>query len=337
MNHTITFHIGVGIQAPIPEGQYNVKNSIIDVQYPLQMNFGRGPMQLPNGLSTVFCVTWPDIKGMDAANLQSKTHQRHLVIYKALDAINELLQAYKLVRMGHIDACGIRTIGKYDTLFYYSLVDGAPTRDLNVGWKANLVSICTTSPHDPFDTTTLAKPHIGTATLPVARRFLRCYELLEHGFYTESFIIAFSILDDLVQTTLHHQLELKGLPEKSDRDSLLRGIKESRLKLYLGPVLKIASGFSLKELWAESEESLDWMNRTRNNIAHAGYKANYDTAAVGIYACIKILHTLHQAKLLVAEFPVEFFRHSKLTASWTLSPPSWVPSGAAAESMDYTS
>lgn len=294
-------------------------------------------MPLPNGLSTVFYVSWIDKDGTDAGFLKSNTHNRHLVLHKALDAINELLQAYKLVRMGHIDACGVRTIGKYDTLFYYSLVDRQPVGDLNVGWKAGLRGISSASPHDPFDTTALAKPHIGTVTLPVARRFLRCYELLEHGFYSESFIIAFSIMDDLVQEMLHHQLEIKGIHKKSERDSLLRGIKESRLKLYLGPVLKIASSTSLKELWPESEKALQWLNGIRNTIAHGGYKANYDTSAVGIYACIKILHTLHVAELVAAEFPIEFFRHAKLTASWTNSPPSWVPSGAIAESMDYAS
>lgn len=337
MSQNIEFHIGVGIKAPISEGWYSVGQTRIEVQYPLTINFGIGPIPLPHGLSTLFRVAWDDIQGVDVGYLASNTHHRHLVLYRALDAINELLQAYKLVRVGHIDGCGVRTIGKCDTLFYYSFVDGQPCGSLNVGWKAPLGTIADGSPHDPFGTTALAKTHLGTSTLPVARRFLRCFELLEHGFYSESFIIAFSIMDDLVQEMLHLQLEQKGMPKKSERDSLLRGIKESRLKLYLGPVLKIASGMSLNELWSDSEKALQWINGRRNTIAHGGAKADYDTAAVGIYACIKILHSLHQAKLITAEFPIEFFRHAKITASWTRNPPSWVPTGAIAESMDYAS
>lgn len=337
MSEEIQFHIGIGIKAPISEGSYQVGHARIDVQYPRVINLGLGAMPLPNGLSTVFVVTWSDAHGEDSKYLKAKTYHRHLVIHKALDSINELLQAYKLVRMGHIDSCGVRTIGKYDTLFYFSTIDGQPSGDLNVGWKAGLGNISPESPHDPFGTTGLAKPHIGTSTLPVARRFLRCYELLEHGFYSEAFIIAFSAMDDLVQEMLHQQLALRGMNKKSERDSLLRGIKESRLKLYLGPVLKIACGSSIKELWESSEKALQWINGIRNEIAHGGLKANHDTAAVGIYACIKILQTLHEAKLINVEIPVEFFRHSKITASWTSNPPNWVPQGAVAESMDYAS
>lgn len=294
-------------------------------------------MPLPHGLSTVFVVTWSDAHGGDSKYLKAKTYHRHLVILKALDSINELLQAYKLVRMGHIDSCGVRTIGKYDTLFYFSTIDGQPCGDLNMGWKAGLCNISPESPHDPFGTTILAKPHIGTSTLPVARRFLRCYELLEHGFYSESFIIAFSAMDDLVQEMLHQQLASIGLNKKSERDSLLRSIKESRLKLYLGPVLKIACGSSITELWENAEKALQWINGIKNQIAHSGLKTDHGTAAIGIFACIKILQTLHEAKLINAEFPVEFFRHSKLTASWTSNPPNWVPQGTVAECMDYAS
>ena len=136
---------------------------------------------------------------------------------------------------------------------------------------------------------------------------------------------------------LHVQLRAKGMSTKADRDSLMRGIKENRLKLYLGPLLKITAGTTLAELWLQAEKALEWLNRTRNNIAHGGFGADYHSAAVGVYACMKLLHTLHEAELLTAEFPVEFFRHSKLTASWTFNPPEWVPSGSQAESMDYDS
>jgi hypothetical protein len=327
----IQFTIGIGLKAPIAEGAYKVGAFTIEVSYPSVVNLGMGLESLPIGLSTVFSINWEDDKNRDAKHLRAQSHHRHLTIHKALDAINELLQAYKLVRMGHIDSCGVRSVGIFDTLFYFSSIDGTPTGDLNVRWRGNRFQTHGASPHDPFGTTALAAPHIATKTLPVARRYVRCYELLEHGFYSEAFIIAFSIMDDLVQEMQHGQLELKGMSAKSDRDSLMRGIKENRLKLYLGPLLKITAGCSATELWPQAEKALEWLNRIRNNIAHGGFGADYHSAAVGIYACIKLLHTLHDAKLMTAEFPVEFFRHAKLTAAWTLSPPAWVPVGSQAE------
>lgn len=333
----IQFTIGIALKAPIAEGTYKVGTFDIEVAYPAVVNLGMGPELLPEGLSTVFSVRWTDASNQDAKHLKSQTHHRHLTIYKALGAINELLQAYKLVRMGHIDSCGVRSIGIFDTLFHFSSIDGEPTGNLNVGLKGQRFRSLGASPHDPFGTTALAAPHIATATLPVARRYLRCYELLEHGFYSEAFIIAFSIMDDLVQEVLHAQLQAKGMSAKSDRDSLMRGIKENRLKLYLGPLLKITAGTTVAELWPRAEKALEWLNRTRNNIAHGGFGADYHSAAVGVYACIKLLHTLHDAKLLMAEFPVEFFRHAKLTASWTFNPPEWVPTGPQAESMNFDS
>ena len=311
--------------------------SDVTVSYPTSVNLGFEVIPLPIGLSTLFVITWRDKSGEDTEFLQAQTHHRHLVIHKALSEINKILQAYKLVRMGHVDAAGVRTIGKYDTLFYYSTVNDVPTGGFNAGLKFKISNSKSASPFDQFGTTEIAMPHIGKLTYPVARRFLRCYELLEHGFFSESFIIAFSIMDDLVQEMLKAQLQLKGMADKSDRDSLLRSIKESRLKLYLGPLLKIISGRSISEIWSNSERAIDWVNKIRNNIAHGGLDIDYNYAAVGIYACIKLLHVLHVEKIISAEFPVEFFRNAKLTASWTKAPPDWVPTGSIAESMDFNS
>ena len=76
---------------------------------------------------------------------------------------------------------------------------------------------------------------------------------------------------------------------------------------------------------------------TRNRLAHSGEKADYATAAWGIFACVKTLTVLSQNHMIKADFAVEFFRHSKLTAAWTKNAPNWVPSGPSAESMDLNS
>ena len=219
-------------------------------------------------------------------------------------------------------------------------MDGVATGDLNVGLKnylGNSAWPSATTSTDPHGTTQLALPNIGTGTFPVARRYVRCYELLEHGFYSEAYIVAFSVLDDFVQQMLHNLLQSKGLKAKAERDELLRGIKENRLKLYLGPVLKLAIGRDIESIWPSAPKVLEWLNSTRNRIAHSAEAVDHATAAKGIFACLKFLVALRDSEIVSVEIPVELFRHAKITASWTIDAPTWIPKGEIAESMDFRS
>jgi hypothetical protein len=329
----ITFYVGIGIRGPILEGDYDVGDAKIGISYPPQINLGLPePIYLPMSLSTVFTVSWPDKNSRTAAQLRSKSFVRDLPIYDAIDKINEILLAFKHVRIGHLDGHGIRTVGMGDTLFYFSKINDEYAGDLNVGMHRFGIDR-----DDPSGTTQLARPHIASDTYKVARRYVRCYELLEHGFYTEAFIVAFSVLDDLVQQMLNRLLTEKGMVSDSERRELLRGIKENRLKIYLGPLLKVLTGKDISTMWPASEKALKWLNETRNRLAHSGEKADNPTAAWGIFACVKTLIVLSQNQLMEADFTVDFFRHSKIKAAWTENAPDWVPSGSLAESMDFKS
>lgn len=337
---TITFTVCVGIRGPIEPGEHSVRDKRISVSYPEAVDLGTMQFQLPKSLSTLFVVSWEDRGDSTAKQLGSQSFERHLPIYEALEAVSELLLAYKLVRVGHSDGRGLRTIGIGDTLMHYSAVDGVPSGNLNIGLKnyaGNNAWLAANTSVDPHGTSKLAAPHIGTETLPLARRYVRCYELLEHGLYSEAFIVAFSVLDDFIQQALHQLLQSKGLASRNERNELLRGIKENRLKLYLGPVLKLAFGRDIETMWPASGTALEWLNATRNRIAHAAEKIDYATAARGIYACLKILVVMKEHGVAVVDLNVELFRHAKITAAWTLNAPSWIPSGELAESMDFRS
>ena len=336
----VTFTVGVGVRGPIAPGIYTVGRKQIEVSYPSGINIGFAILELPKSLSTLFVVSWDDRGRKVSSRLSSQGYERHLPIYDALAAIAELLLAYKLVRIGHADGRGLRTIGIGDTLVYFSAVDGVPTGDLNVGLKnyeGNSAWLGVQAEPDPHGTTVIAAPHIGSQSLPLARRYVRCFELLEHGFYSEAFIVAFSVLDDLVQQVLHSTLSEKGLVSKPERDELLRGIKENRLKLYLGPILKLACGRDISSMWPESAAALEWLSSTRNRIAHLAEAVDYASAAKAIYACLKVIVALKEAGLTASEIPVELFRHAKITAAWTIDAPTWVPRGELAESMDFCS
>jgi hypothetical protein len=127
----------MGIRGPIAEGDYNVGDAKISVSYPQQIKLGflPGPIDLPKSLSTVFTISWQDKNGITAGRLRSKSFERHLPIYDAIDRINEILLAFKLVRIGHADGRGLRTVGIGDTLFYFSSINDQFTGDLNMGIK----------------------------------------------------------------------------------------------------------------------------------------------------------------------------------------------------------
>lgn len=340
---TITFCIGISIRGPIAKGDYDVGDAKINVSYPQWINLGFGRIDLPEGLSTVFTVSWPDTNGRSAKRLRSKSFERNLPIYDALDKINQVILAFKLVSIDKLDGSGLRTVGVGDTLFYFSKINDQYTGTPNLGMKLYGHSWYPRAaekgidPDDPHKITPLARPHIASNTHKITRRYVRCYELLEHGFYTEAFIVAFSILDDLVQQMLHRLLTDKGIDSEGERDEFLRGIKERRLRIYLGPLLKVLAGKDIFTMWPGSDRALDWLNRTRNRLAHDGEKADYATAAKGIFACIKTLTVLGQNHLLDADFTIEFFVHSKITAAWTEDAPAWVPSGSLVGSKDFNS
>jgi hypothetical protein len=332
----IKFAVGIGLQGPIVPGAYEVENARIVVDYPDQVPVGLpSPLKLPRGVSTLFTVSWWDKKGQTKKCLESKSFERHLPIYFALDLINKLLMAFKLVRVGHADGMRIRTVGISDTLFYFSLIDEVPTGDLNIGMRLDKRDYPWLAGGDQwFDrsgTTELALPHINVDTFPVARRYVRCFELLEHGFYREAIIVSHAILDDLVTDVIHAQLENKGLDDEQARDLLVRAVKESRFRVYLGPLLKILVGNSIREIWSDADRAINWLNTVRNKVAHQGLSGDRDSACKAIFVSIKTAAALHSRGLVNAEFPPGMFREARVAAAWTVNPEPWVPSGDGIE------
>jgi hypothetical protein len=287
----------------------------------------------------MFQVRWEDLTGEIIAKLRSKGAERFSPLYYALDHINELLLAYKLVRIGHLNGSEVRTIGETDCLFYVSFINGHQTNDLNMrlrthGGTNRWGAAHPIHPEDPLGTTELALPHIGQSTFPTGRNFVRCFELIEHGYYTETLIVAFAILDDQVQLALHGLLDSKGITEERERKQFLLNIKDNRLKSYLGPVLKLLLSKSIFEMWPDSVEALKWLNKERNDAMHGGYHANRYSAALALFASMKLLLVLSRNGALKLELPDGMYRQARVLAAWQDSPPKWVPRSNEIENIN---
>src|SRR5687767_9716261 len=110
----ITFEVVVSLRGPIVPGDYSVGEMKVVVSYPETIDIaGFGKVTLPIGLSTLFAVSWTD-DGATIRQLTSSGPDIHQPVHRALDGINEVLLAYKLLRIGHIDGLSVRLIGEAD-------------------------------------------------------------------------------------------------------------------------------------------------------------------------------------------------------------------------------
>lgn len=104
-------------------------------------------------------------------------------------------------------------------------------------------------------------------TPPISRRVLSSLDLINLGFYTESFINLFSLADDLTQEVIKAGMTLRGM-SGDDQNGLLRAIKEERLKVYLCNLSKLCGWQSLEEANEELYKLVLKVNSTRNKIMH---------------------------------------------------------------------
>jgi hypothetical protein len=106
---------------------------------------------------------------------------------------------------------------------------------------------------------------------PVTRRAMGALDLINLGFYTESFVSLFALADDLTQEVLRAGMTKKGL-SISDQKTFLRAIKEDRLRQFLNNLTKLCDWHSLAETKPELSERLEKANKRRNRIMHGSVR-----------------------------------------------------------------
>lgn len=321
---TIKLSMVIGIKAPLAERDYIINDFTITISYDFSLpHFKLNNISLGQRRATFVEVTWYD-DGEKIKNqlTGSSTRGDHLrPVLKALDSVNKLFLSFNLQWVGHSYSSGVRTVGSDDVWMRYCSINNQIISGLNMSRDI----FPSSEDGDVVSITEKIIPHIKKDTFPVARRFIRCFELINHGFYAESLIVSFAILDDTIQTMLHAQLEKKGMTDKKQREALLRGIEKNRLKIYLGQLLYILTDLILDDIWKNSSVAIEWFNRIRNKIAHRGLIVKHGDASKAIYVSIKTLTILSENNLIDFELPSQMYRQAQIYASWTDNPPKWVP------------
>lgn len=134
------------------------------------------------------------------------------------------------------------------------------------------------------------------------RTFTRAKDLLHLGFLNESLIVAFNLLDYCVQKTIKSLMT--NLNSDSEKEQLLRQIKEQRLKTYLGPLFKTLTG----KLFYDNkitENNLDKLNSKRNKIVHDGQNCTYEEVGESLKTIFYIIQGLNDRGNQKFEIPFD--------------------------------
>jgi hypothetical protein len=314
---SLHYQIWVKLKLGLPAGNYTVGEYEILLDYPSSAPGRPRPYQSQNQDIVRFDVKFTYMPSRNEQEDLRSTLLFQVLYDGCLDALGKLLTSVKLVSAGTAFGTGPRQIGRSDVLAMYGFSDGSQ--------KISQFNFTTVALQDPFATkyAALSDEYRG-ARFAIAMRLLRCMELSGVGFHTEAFLVAFSVLDDTVQTVVKEVLESRGLTE-SEVKEVVFGIRESRLRRMLGHTLKMTCQIDIETVWAEVFRALAWTNTTRNRLSHAGQSATIGDASACLYVVERILGLLKDFQLLDFEIPHNFRRGIHMACSTARPRQDWFP------------
>lgn len=139
---------------------------------------------------------------------------------------------------------------------------------------------------------------------PDAKRIMSALDLVNLGFFTEAFVAAFSLLDDLTQRVISGGLKAKGFAER-DQESFARAIKEQRLDHYLNNVSRLCDWVSLRDKDPDLNSGVLKVNRIRNDVMHGDRELERAEALWAIDVIVRVIGHLRENPfgVTVTRFP----------------------------------
>lgn len=134
----------------------------------------------------------------------------------------------------------------------------------------------------------------GVASAPLpgeVRRMLASLDLVNLGFFSEAFLTAFALCDDLVQRVVTSGLSSRGL-SSAEQKELLRAIKEDRLATFTTKLTKLCGWQSLEDADAKLFKDLRRVNRRRNNMIHGSERLTREDAVDSIEVLLRTIDWL---------------------------------------------
>ncbi len=235
---------------------------------------------------TIFKVIHKGLGGVDLKLREKQTD----VFERSLLAISEVIIWMKTKEKVGTLSSFARQVGRPDVKVF--LVDG--DRGARAVWKNPNYMLDSQSMSivaNLFSNVIMQNGPAANPTSQLVRRVMSFLDLINLGFYTESFITSFSLCDDLVQNIVKAGLSNKGL-SGSQQKEMLRAIKEERLRLYLTNLMKLIGWKSLEEDDSELFNKLMKINTLRNKIMHGDKRINRDEAVSSTNTVLSVIKWL---------------------------------------------
>jgi hypothetical protein len=207
-----------------------------------------------------------------------KPKNRSLLIQKSLKYLNRFLLLLKFKSNNSIRMSNVRNVGEIDLLTYIIKFD------TDYQLKGRINSSHVNKSNNDEVRLTKSKDEIPNEW----EILIKSQDLINHGFHKEGLILGFSLLDHLVQEFI--KTKMVDFEEK-EKEELIRGIEKSRLRRYLGILMKLIIGECYLDS-PEKEKKLTWLNYKRNEIMHNGDSCSYDDAIKGLKLIGEILKYL---------------------------------------------
>lgn len=255
----VTQNFPLPLHVKLPSSQ---REGVVEHDFPQTIDDDRRNIHIDVTDSTVYTVTFSEYGEVDFTQIPAMTE----VFEQTIEAINEALLWSKVNDQAGTSSRFMRQIGRLDVKCFFV----ACPEDLVIGWLNPLFSMDRAAMSQATNmfrgARFLAQPSTHPVP-PILRRMMGSVDLLNLGFYTESFVTLFALVDDLVQEVTKAGMSKKGLSAPEQRDAL-RAIKEERLKHFLTTLAKLCDWQSLAEADADLFDALMKANSLRNNIMH---------------------------------------------------------------------
>lgn len=198
-----------------------------------------------------------------------------------LPKLNYFLLHLKKSKPKALETGVIRNVGEIDLLYYNLIYNGViiiargiSTIFASLGAELSSVNVNI------------------SAALPKEWTILtRAVDLINHGYFLEAFVVGYALLDDMVQEFIKVRLPHLN-PNESDQ--LLRNIKDDRLRMFLGPLMRLAVKVSPFDNDATLKGDVEWLNKKRNKIMHSGQDCVRLEAQRGLQIILNILKFLSE-------------------------------------------
>ena len=258
-----------------------------------QETIPRGPQDPIFSVNTSFC-TFIKVKtalrrgqGINQAFLWARDHPAQVLSDHVLPRVNHLLLHLKHAKPEAIATSAIRTVGDVDLVYCHLSFEGKSILSRGTSTFFAGGDFLT----KPFS----VHPDISNELPKEWTILTQAVDLVNHGHFLEGLVVGFALLDDLAQAFLETRLPNIG---RNDASALLRQIETARLKTYLGTLARMACGQSPLDDQKLATE-LEWLNRKRNKVMHAGETCTREEAQRALTAALDLLNALNN---LGAEF-----------------------------------